>query len=358
MDERVLEAFAQLNTKIETDFPDLAQIMRDAKDGQITKEEAVVRMAKLLADPGLAKAIETMALDTLSPLREEKVAPGIYLSEDGSSPLVVLDDAHPVPMDPLFQPSAGLPRINPLMEAAIAERLQFDGDIPEMRHAALPEDSMPAVPVETSARSPLAIGVMLKTAATEVKQEIVNLRETHLEKMTGLLEAVDDNPTALQEIMPLVPAAPEPAGYAMGKVPDLRPVAPPEGAALLKLSDEERRQASWQVFATTQGRRSALNAIRDLILEHLAEQGVQVRVNDKPALRQGATVYAEWTADMPGPNSTNPHFNFISTAGAAIARRLLSNSDLHQISDPVLEVITINTVDVRKVGWAARVVPG
>ncbi|MFA6235210.1 MAG: hypothetical protein WC824_13630, partial [Bacteroidota bacterium] len=71
-------------------------------------------------------------------------------------------------------PHGGIPRLNPLYEAQLVERAQFDGDIPELRTGPLPEDVLPAVSVETEAHSPVAIGEMLRIAALDVQEDVLS----------------------------------------------------------------------------------------------------------------------------------------------------------------------------------------
>ena len=55
--------------------------------------------------------------------------------------------------------------------------------------------------------------------------------------------------------------------------------------------------------------------------------------------------------------STQSNFSFIETAATSLAQKILKQLDEVSVEDPVLEVFPINTVDIRQVGWGARVVP-
>jgi hypothetical protein len=134
---------------------------------------------------------------------------------------------------------------------------------------------------------------------------------------------------------------------------------PPTGSALAALTPEQRRESAWTFLSTTQGRRTALKSLAELIRMELQSKGytMEVSTNQRPARVDHVPVYAEWTVSMGGQESTQPGFSFVDVAAKSLARKLSAAlAAAEPIADPVLEIIPINTVDVRKVGWAARVV--
>ena len=85
--------------------------------------------------------------------------------------------------DLFYTNDQGTERLNPKYESYLAERLQFDGDAPELRTGALPKGQKPAVPIETSSRNPVLLGKELE----EASEKIFDQFRTIGEKSTALL---------------------------------------------------------------------------------------------------------------------------------------------------------------------------
>ncbi len=263
---------------------------------------------------------------------------------------------------PIVFQAGGLPMLNPLLEAAIAERVQFDGDAPELRTGRLPAGIAPAVPVHTTSRSLVAIGVQLEQASKEVATELHEENVRFSEHVTQVLgDSEDTSPEAISTAIARGRAA-ELAiptgvpGYQAGQLPALRTVAEPTGSALASMPIEEQQAAAWRALSTTQGRRSAINVLEELILIGLAGQGFEMAARPLSNTVTEVPAYAEWTCHMSGAASTQSNFSFIDTAAKSILRALLTRLAEVQVPNPVLEVFAINTVDIRQVGWGARVV--
>jgi hypothetical protein len=249
--------------------------------------------------------------------------------------------------------------LNPLVEAAIAERALFDGDVPELRTGPLPPGATPAVPVLTDAVDPVALGVEMEIAAEGVKQEMQHALEDHAQAMTTLLEDAEhsDPGTALQikEHLPPVPRGVP--GYEAGQTPALRTVEKPSGAVLATLSDSQRQTAAYRALSTTQGRRSAVRSIEEALLVGLIEEGFEMSARTPTHKLVDVTIYAEWSSQITGEAETNPNFSFITVAIRSLLRSLTEQVREKGLpTNPVLEVLPKNTVDVRQVGWAARIV--
>ncbi|NBR68330.1 MAG: hypothetical protein EBT79_13855, partial [Actinobacteria bacterium] len=147
---------------------------------------------------------------------------------------------------------------------------------------------------------------------------------------------------------------PDPAGYERGRVPALRTVAEPTGAALATMSAEDRGAAAWRFLSTSQGRRSATRTIATFIEAHMRGDGFDVRASTAdPDPRAEVLAHADWSVNLSGPNGTQSGFAFVDTAARALATKL--GRDLTP-GAYTLEVVTVDTVDVRRVGWAARMV--
>jgi len=353
-DPQVAASLLQLSDALSEKYPEIGEVIEALKKGEMDEATAMKRLMRFVVEDGCAPDIEGMASEAFSALRNDR-----------PSPIVLRDDAQ-VPIKgeppPLVYEKDTIKRLNPLVEAAIAEQAAIDGDVPVMRTGELPEGARPAVPVETTARSPEAIGVMLETASIEVAGEIREAQEKHVEDAKLIAvelegqgvegeEAIEVYRRQLPDKVPTgVP------GYETGKIPAKREVGGPSGSALAKLTPEQRKRAAHKVLATTQGRRSAKPVIEEMILTTLASEGFEMESRPEERAMGPIEVYAEWSMDLGGPMATQSNFSFLDTAAKAIGQKLARILREKPVEAPVLEVSTIDTVDVRKVGWAARVV--
>ena len=231
---------------------------------------------------------------------------------------------------------------SPLPTLLAQERAQFDGDVPEYRTGPLMGNAMPAIPVETTSRNPVQIGLMLEAVSQQVKEEANRLTaewQSMVEGTTGTDMVVSDKP-------------PEPASYQSGKPAEMVAAGDVPATALLALSPEQRQQYAWKMISTTQGRRSALSVVASLVSERLKKSGLDCPVRDfDPSRRVGVLAHAAWHYVMAGRAELQPQFSFIDVAAQTIAEDLIAKG-VHGW----LEAVPIDTVDLRKVGWACRIV--
>lgn len=232
---------------------------------------------------------------------------------------------------------------SPLPALLVQERAQFDGDVPEYRTGPLTEGMTPAIPVETTARNPVQIGVQLEQVANAVKAEATSLRLQWQEMVTGSTGTdmvVSDQP-------------PDPASYPAGQpAAMMAPIADVSATDLLALSPEQRQQYAWKMISTTQGRKSALSVVATLVSERLKNAGFDCPVRDfDPSRRVGILAHAAWHYSLSGRADLQPQFSFIDVAAQTIADGLKAKG-VHGW----LEAVPIDTVDLRKVGWACRIV--
>lgn len=367
-DPEVAAALEDLTRRLSEQFPEIEEALEGLTDEE-SAQDTLIRLTHLTADkPEMAAEINTIAMEVFAPLRDDNIEPDPRDPEEVKENLPAFQpESNPLGLtaeDMIFQPpKSRLPALDPMVEAAIIERVQFDGDIPELRSGDLPEGGRPAVPVNTQARNPVAIGQMLNRASEETHEEIKSLSFEHTQKLAELGVTVEEDgslnlpahldPTDIQ----LLPDDPE--GYKRGQLPVPKTVESPTGSALAKLTPEDRALSAWSALATTQGRRSAVSVIQELVETTLRSAGMEVRSNARPDLgRKDVPVYVEWTQKLSGPNSTQGNFSFIDIASKVLAKKILDQAGGLSIDDPVLEVIPLNTVDVRRVGWAARLVEG
>ena len=270
-----MDILEQIAERIRAEIPEVEAILQQ---GGTEESKLLALMGLVQSDPSLVGKLE-LAASHVTTKPEDKL----------DYPDLVME-------------GVGLPRLNPAYEAYLSERLQFDGDIPELRTGPMPESATPAIPVQTDATSPVALGLLLHEAA---------------ERMGSLPE--------LYEL------------YKPGQLPPPLPIAF-DSAPLLHMTSEERENAAWKFVSTTQGRRSVCNTMQTEL------EGALGLVPH--SLDDADTVLGEyeWVLDLGG--HVQPGFDFVGTATRAI---------LHAFKDLVgvkrVQVEAINRISDRIVGW-------
>jgi len=348
----VASGLSTLLDRMAKEVPELRAVMDGAKRGEISEQDAMAEMLRLVQEkPELSVKMMELAATAFQPAREAPMVPQVPpdLKEIG---------------DEAFFTGVGLPQMNPLVEAAIAERLQFDGDIPELRHGPLPPGATPALAVKTNAKSPVAIGEMMSRASARVAKALKEAETRKNEALERIAESqaltkVEDGGTALTQ-MAWGSAETDLAEYRRGEVPAPVAVRRPTGKKMGLMTKEQQQEHAWRFLSTTQGRRTAMETLRSIIFDHLTAAGIDVRLREyNPSVRKAPLAFHQWDVNLTGRGSVQPAFNVIDTAGKAIAVALERRAKMEEeLPNPLfLEVIPVNTVDVRAVGWAARLVP-
>lgn len=230
--------------------------------------------------------------------------------------------------------------ISPLPQMLAQERAQFDGDVPEYRTGPMEGTQKPAVPVQTDSRSAVQIGMELEQASLKVEAEA--------KRLVAEWQSIKEGSTGTD--MVLSDKAPEPEGYQSGKPAEM--VAVTEKPSTLALSEAQRQQYAWAAISTTQGRRSALSQVASSVAERLKEAGLDCPMRDfNPTRRVEVLAHAAWHWVMTGRAELQPSFSFVDVAAKAIGEELVTKG-----VNGWLEAVPIDTVDLRKVGWACRIV--
>jgi hypothetical protein len=342
VDQQVQDALSVLFGNLVKETPELVEVMERAKRGELTETEAMSEMMRLVASKSElgTKVTQLAQLPPLPPLQR----PGLF---------------RPVTTDAT--------KLNPLVAGALAERLQFDGDAPEMRTGPLPQGVFPAIPVASTALDPVVLGQQLQKAATELKQKL----EEHHQKQLGQLETVAGQ---MPEVLALVqkhgeltakqqadlvawgsPETDHPE-YRRGQVPAPVAAPKPSGSALASLTPGQRHEMAWRFLSTTQGRRTAVTAVQEIIEAELKAAGLSVVTRAfTPDVTHTLPLAAhEWTLTLSGPGATQPAFSFLTVAARALSKRLLKDLGDRKDIPVYLEVTAVNRIADREVGWAAR----
>ena len=354
--------FGDLLDTLVDEVPGFAPVIERVKRGEISEEEAARQLSILVgSNTDLMAEFERIMKKKLAPLQDEtletqqeqidQVLPEVY-----KDPRVAkyIKEFEIDPKDLIFRHPTrekGLPQLHPLIQARIAERLQFDGDMPELRGGNLPQGAKPAVPVNTDVVSPIALGLMLAQGSQEVEEELLEERK----RINAQYESQETSVAQILEGTANVPAVAKTGGYVPGKTPELRDIAVPSGTQLLDLSPSERQAFAWASISTTQGRVSAVRPILMHIRESLIKDGYSVSI-EEGLDPETASVVEEWIYQMDhGKEEVNPNFSPINLARNALLRKLKSALGEPDDRTHCLEIVPINAVHERVVGWRAIV---
>jgi hypothetical protein len=345
--------------------PEGAAIFAQLRSGEMAVDDAVLKLAKVAKDAGL--------LDQLGSASEKVNA----LVPADLTPEKLAEAERPIWMET----STGVPQLNPKYEAAIAERVSIDGDAPELRSGPIPEEGRPAVPVLTTARDPVVIGLMLERASNEVRYEMKKAIATHADVCKRLLEDAEENAkaegrdvgTALALTQEKLPPAPLGVpGYEAGTLPALRTVQAPDPHVTAVMDENLRRVATFNVLATTQGRISAAPVIEQALREALETENVPLAHGDPPS--DGPRMYRyAWVAQAFGPDDLSDNFNPIQVAIDHLTAFCIGRArsevagGAHPTVEPggyvhpeggwALAVIPYGDLANRKFGWTVQIGP-
>lgn len=244
-------------------------------------------------------------------------------------------------------------RLNPFFEALLIERIQFDGDIPELREAPASLGVTPAIGVDTAVANPVALGLMMEEAQEIVQVSVEKAQADTLHLLNQTLGSED--PT---EMVPTSPLTVESSLYkAEGRVPAPLKVPEPSGLELARLSPKRKSELVWKVASTTQGRRSALGALQNSIRANLKRLGFLVQVVDVCPSNVGPQ--ATWTFPLQdGSGSVQGDFSHIAAASAILTKKLVTKMfDYYPHSSKgfsmKLFVSTVDAISERTAGWRA-----
>jgi len=351
-EQQFLDAVERFGQELLGNRPDLVDRIEEARRGVADPKEVVKEVWKAAAEDSTFTAELEYAL-----FKAFEVDPGSTDLAHFPDRQKLLDRWGFTDEDLIFQPFADRPdykMLHPLLMGMIVELLQFDGDVPELRTGRLPEGGSPAVPVKTTVRDPVVIGAMLRRASDEVAEELALAQTTHDEKIAKMLNAAGESKGAITGLVRQetergvgVP------GYRPGHKAQMREVIPPTASELAKMPFEERQELAHKALTSTQGRRTAVPVIGEMVLGALRDEGFEA-----VRLGEGSTpvTEVEWVIQIDGgQNERNPNFNFVETAALSLSTKL--RRELGAVQDPKtefkLKISPVNLVSERRVGWRA-----
>jgi hypothetical protein len=307
----VLDIVAQVTHLLES-TPGADIVLDGLRTGTMRPEEAMEKLAVLALQAGHGDAL-VAASNHMEKAAKEHLGAPVTMTHDN-----------------------GMEILNPLMEAAIAERASLDGDVPELRSGPLPEGAYPAVPVLTDTMDPVVLGIQLETAAAEVAQEIKGNLTSHGEVCARILNHVKDGAAdmglevdhALEVAKRSLPAIPTGVkGYEAGSFPVLRKATQVPTMTLAALTDEQRRQYSYKAVSSTQGRVSLSGVIQKGAIDYLRAHSINAVVGEP---HTDTMVTTKWVVTLWGAEDLAEGFNPITTA-------------IHSMCSDVMETITGHT---------------
>lgn len=345
--KNTLQAFSD---QLEEEDPRMADIFERLRSGELDEQAAMKLVLEAAAEnPTWSNDMESKALEAFQPMFQ------VDQMEHMPDRAELLDRWGMEEEDLIYVPGENrAPMLHPLVQGMIGELLQYDDDVPELRTGRMPEDAKPAVPVKTKARNPVMIGAMLKQASKEVHAE---LKQAERDQAFALTEAVENaDSLVVKEILSGSLAVSVP-GYETGKSPALREVSTPDAQQLATLSFKDKQELFTKALTSTQGRKSAVPVIADIVMENLRESKIVTHWGGKPKDDRDQRT-AQWTVEIYGTGGEmNPNFAYIDVAARAIARKLTSEYLEKPIvsNNLALHVRPINMVNERVVGWEAAI---
>lgn len=326
----LLDIVAQV-TRLLEDTPGAASVLDALRTGKVSPEEAMAKLADIALSAGHGEALVAASG------RLQKAAHG-----QAGAPVTLTHDN-------------GMSMLNPVMEAALIERASIDGDVPEARSGSIPEGGSPAVPVLTTALDPVVVGIQLERASQEVAEEIRLLVESHGSTCSRILEKISveakimdlDEKHAMEAAKKSLPAVPVGvAGYRAGRVPTLRRTNTVEMAALVDLTDAQRRLYTYRAVATTQGRVSLTGVIQSGIIDYLRAHSINVVAGD-PAPETSVTT--KWVVEVWGADDMADGFNPVLTAIHSMSIDVMEHLTAHP--ENLIRVNPYHGIADRRFGW-------
>lgn len=344
-------------------LPEVKELADQIEAGKMNQAEAMVKLIAMSSDPRVSEVLRN-TVEAFLPKISETVQKSAELE--------------------LFQPNPKRrARLNPLYMREIAERLQFDSDIPELRTGYLAPGTKPQVPVDTDAVNPVAIGMMLESASEHVLEEMekhLEDMETQSEQVTLALDDLDDpdpitdmatldsqhdNPFVAAQLINqrkdvgLIRAtnlsSSDPEIYKRGRLPAPIKTVTPSGADLSLLSEDKRKKMAWRFISTTAGRRTGSPIILKLMLKEFKRLGVSIQAAPGQPIEGEFLALCDWAISVAdGSGTLQSNFSPITVAAKALSRQLVEKIAPENRGDKFLVwVNTLDTIADREVGWEA-----
>ncbi len=313
-------------------IPEARGILDKMRDGTVDQETAMAELMKISLMAGQGEAL----LDAAGRM---KMVLGV---ESLSMPVTV-------------KHANGMTVMNPIMEAAIAERASIDGDVPELRTGPMPDGSSPAVPILTDAMNPVMVGMQLEVASKEVSLELERENARYLslcKEVQGIVDSKPDKELAMEVMGRYLPSPPTGVkGYEAGRLPVPRQVKIPDINEMSKISPVQASVYAYKAIATTQGRNSLCPVIEREVKKRLGESGITI-LESEPSHGEDLGD-SRWSTNLWGPEDVSADFNPIMTAIGSIVEDVQKRSEGY--TSLWVRIRPINEIADRNFGWLAKI---
>lgn len=224
--------------------------------------------------------------------------------------------------------------LNPLLESSILERLFLDGDIPELRYGPLHPQGKPAIPVITETLNPIVVGEMLESASELVLTTLKEQEQRLLAEnnQANIMERPD-----VYNVQGL---------YTAGILVKPLKITPKPLTELAQAPLAKQREWAYKSIATTQGRVSLAEPIRELLWKDLQKE----ECISNGTCKTPQTFKTNWTMTTFGADDMQTGFSPALSACHAIKQEfLLSCKENRFLRD--ISVKPINQYADRVFGW-------
>lgn len=348
------DVIATITERISEDFPEIREILDKAQRGDLSEEQALGEMMIFTQkNPAIANKIAEIFMENAKDSTELEDDDEVFLmARQGAKEVSEKKSVFDTVWEDRSEQGQRA-RFNPQYESYLAERLQFDKDIPELRTLPMDKGVMPAVDVIATSPNLAVVGDQLKRASSQVRAEQDTLEEEYTKQLSDKLTSgteITKTSTELDRSQ-----IPQPKGYESGKLPVARDISEMSSDELICLSEDIRRENIWEVISTTQGRRSMGGVLAQIIKEKLEDHNIKVKID--PNGTGKVMSMAHWTMTIKGAKELQDNFSFIETCAYSLAYNLIRN--MKEDYDPNLEyslhITTINEYSIREIGWGARI---
>ena len=353
-DDNFGDVIAKITDKISEDFPEIREILDRAQSGSMSEEQALGEMMIFTQNnPEIANKIAEIFMENAQGDVELEDEDEVFLmAKQGVKEVTEKSSVFDTVWEDRSEQGERA-RFNPQYESYLAERLQFDKDIPELRTLPMDKDTTPAVDVIATSPNLAVVGDQLKRASGQVRAEQDTLEEEYTKQLSDKLTSGTEITKASTELDRS--QIPQPQGYESGKLPVAREISEMGSDELICLSEDIRRENIWEVISTTQGRRSMSGVVAQIIKEKLGDHNIKVKID--PNAQGRVMSMAHWTMTIKGAKELQDNFSFIETCAYSLAYNLIRN--MKEDYDPNIEyslhIKTINEYSIREIGWGARI---
>jgi len=123
------------------------------------------------------------------------------------------------------------------------------------------------------------------------------------------------------------------------------------GSYLAEIPPEDAQHYTWKFLSTTQGRRSVVPTILEMVIQRLEKAGVMVSLGTKD---ETPVAFERWTFKLDGTANTQPKFAYVDTAAKVLGESLVRQLKEKHVEGCLFHLDECKNIADREVGWLAR----